>query len=311
MKKGLAAAMVVLAMLTVLALAAGVVLGDTSGSTAKSTAAAPAAAGARGVSAVSPAIIGFESDAAGVKTEPFASVDNPTVHFVDSLGSNLQLADFGAQSNGQALLVGSDDASAMVILFDVPTTKLSVAFGNDDPAYTVVGDFATLTVYRDDKKIKTINVTMNRDDIMNQTVQYAGTTPIDKAVVVYKRAVVGPINLIEIVDDLTMKWVYSIKGTNAKNTLRGNYLANGIYGGGGNDIIYGRGGNDILSGGAGNDKLYAGDGNDLIDAGGGNDTIVANDGVGGNDTIYGGPGTDSAVIDAGDRTVDVENVVVK
>lgn len=311
MKKSLAAAVVVLAVLTVLALTAGVVFGDTSGGAAKSTATAPVTAAARGLSTVSPTIIGFESDTPGAKTEPFSSVDNPTVHFVDSIGINFALADFGAQSNGQALDVGGDDASAMVVLFDVPTTKLRVAFGNDDPAYTVVGDRATLTVYRDDKKIKTINVTMNRDDIMNQTIQYAGTTPIDKAVVVFTRAAVGPISLTEVLDDFTMKWVYSIKGTNAKNTLKGNYLANGIYGAGGSDTIYGRGGNDILSGGSGSDKLYAGDGNDLVDAGGGNDTIVANDGVGGNDTVYGGPGTDTAVVDTGDRTVDVENVVLK
>ena len=263
------------------------------------------------MSAVSPTRIGFESDAAGAKAEPFSSIDNPTVHFVDSIGDNLTVSDFAGQSNGQALLVPSDDASAAVILFDVPTTKLSVAFGNDDPNYTVVGDRATLTVYRDDKKIKTINVTMNRDDLMNQTIQYAGATPIDKATFVYTRAAVGPIGLTEVLDDLTMKWVYSIKGTNAKNTLKGNYLANGIYGSGGTDMIYGRGGNDVLAGGSGSDKIYAGSGNDLIDAGGGNDTIVANDGVAGNDTIYGGPGTDSAVVDTGDRTVGVENVVLK
>ena len=117
---------------------------------------APASAangrGARAADAVSPAvssvgpnIIGFESDPPGDQPEPFSSKDNPSVHFVATLGSGLFLDDFGDLSNGRGLAVLDDTPSALVILLDVPTTRLSVLFGNDRPGFAQLGDRATLT----------------------------------------------------------------------------------------------------------------------------------------------------------------------
>ena len=309
LKRGLAAGLIVLALLTAFALMAAVVMGNGGAAASGSAGAAPDAGGARGVSAVGPSIIGFESDGATVKAEPFTSVDNPTVHFADRIGAELEVADFGVQSNGNGLAVRIDDASRLIVLFDVPTTKLALAFGNDQPGFTAPGDTATLTVYRNGKKVKTVHVVMNLDDIMNQVVQYSGATPVDKAVFGYDRAGTA-INLIEIVDDLAFKFVYDVKGTAAANTLKGSFLANGIYGAGGNDKLYGWGGNDILAGGSGMDTLYGGDGNDLLDGGSGNDVIWTNDGVGGNDTVYGGAGTDVAHVDSGDHCFGVESIIV-
>jgi Ca2+-binding RTX toxin-like protein len=309
LKRSLAAGLIVLALLTAFALFAGVVLGGEGAVSGQSNAAAPEVGSARAVSLLGPSIIGFDSDPAGSKGEPFTSVENPTVHFVDSIGADLQVWDYSPATNGQGLMVNGDDQSALIVLFDVPTSKVAILFGNDDPGFTVAGDRATLAVYRNGKRIKTVHMTMNRNDIADQVIQYSGATAVDRATLVYNRAGV-PINLIEDLDDFTFKFAYSLKGTSANNTLKGDFLPNGIYGAGGNDKLSGNGGNDILSGGVGADTLTGGDGNDLLDGGSGTDVIRAADDVGGNDTVYGGAGVDTAYIDSGDICFGVESIIV-
>ena len=260
------------------------------------------------VSVVGPNFIGFESDTAGDKAEPFASVDNPTVQFVDTLGDDLNLSDYGDQSNGQALAVNGDDASALVMRFDVPTKRVALTFGNDDPGYSQEGDEATLTVFRFGKRIATVNVVMNRNDLGDQVIQYRGRVPVNRAKLVYTRAGV-PINLIEIVDDIKLRQACSIRGNSGPNRIVGNAAANGICAFGGNDQVLGKAGNDVLSGAAGNDRLNGGAGNDLLKGGPGDDTLRTTDGVGGNDTAYGGPGDDTCIVDVGDQTYSCETVI--
>jgi hypothetical protein len=273
-----------------------------SNSTGNGDGSAPAASGS------GPNLIGFELDTAGAAAEAFTSKDNPTVHFVDTMGNDLEVADFGSQSNGQALAVNHDDASALFMLFDVPTTKVSLTFGNDDPGFSQPGDTATLIVYRNLKKIATRHVVMNRNDDADQVITYTGVA-IDKARFVYDRAGT-PINLIEIVDDINVAPNCTIKGTSAGNNLKGTTGNNVMCGFGGADRLDGRAGNDGLFGGLGGDVLIGGDGNDLMAGGAGNDTIRAVDRVSGNDTAYGGPGNDICEIDAGDTAAaDCETVV--
>ncbi|WP_315719821.1 MULTISPECIES: calcium-binding protein [unclassified Bradyrhizobium] len=66
--------------------------------------------------------------------------------------------------------------------------------------------------------------------------------------------------------------------TGGNDTFYGDYLANTLNGGAGNDTLYGAGGDDVLAGGTGNDVLVGGTGNDtyLFNLGDGQDTIFDN-----------------------------------
>jgi Ca2+-binding RTX toxin-like protein len=99
-------------------------------------------------------------------------------------------------------------------------------------------------------------------------------------------------------------------GSNASETVNGDWQHNTMYlyggndiatGGGGNDVLDGGTGNDNLSGDAGNDKLYGGEGNDTLNGGTNNDTL---DGGIGNDTMSGGDNDDYFVGGAGADKMD-------
>jgi hypothetical protein len=263
------------------------------------------------VSLVAPNIIGFESDPTVFVDlpDPVTSRDNPTVHFVDTVGANLHIQDFGNQSNGISLGVFGDDPSALVILLDVPTRRLSMLFGNDDVSATQPGDRATLTVFRNGQQVTRRHVTMNRNDLGDQTVEYRGRVAIDKATFVFNRAGT-PIDALEIVDDIVLSQICTIRGNRRANTLQGNVGPNGICGLGGRDRISGQGGNDALFGAGGADRVNGNDGDDLVVGGGGDDTLNAADGVRGNDAVYGGPGTDTCTVDMDDLQVGCENTIV-
>lgn len=74
-----------------------------------------------------------------------------------------------------------------------------------------------------------------------------------------------------------------------KDWLRGDHLANKLYGFGGDDKLEGLDGNDTLNGGMGNDVLDGGAGNDTLEGEDGNDTLVGGDG---DDILKGGAGDD-------------------
>jgi len=94
-------------------------------------------------------------------------------------------------------------------------------------------------------------------------------------------------------------------GSNASETVNGDWQHNTMYlyggndtatGGGGNDVLDGGNGNDNLSGDAGNDTLLGGDGNDILNGGANNDYL---DGGIGNDTMNGGDNDDMFISGAG------------
>ena len=66
----------------------------------------------------------------------------------------------------------------------------------------------------------------------------------------------------------------SFTGTQRRDTLTGNVLANAIHGKGGKDWIDGDLGNDTLKGGDGNDRLHGGEGADQIRGGDGQDHFL-------------------------------------
>ncbi len=92
-----------------------------------------------------------------------------------------------------------------------------------------------------------------------------------------------------------------LQGGNGSDGLSGSAGADELLGGPGNDFLFGRGGPDRLDGGSGSDRLLGGSGDDLI---------FAVDGE--LDRIDCGAGSaDRAVVDAIDRVVRCETVIVR
>jgi len=239
-------------------------------------------------------VIDFEQDAPGAKPNGFASADSPAVTFHDTTGADLDVGDFGTQSRGQALAVFPDDDSGLRIVLARPTFRLALAFGNDDPSASEPGDEAVLTLFRGAAFVGECRVTMNRDDVMNQTISCAPGPLFNRAVFRYE-TVSG---LIEIVDDIRIAPLCTVAGTEGPDVLNGTASRDVICGGGGNDTINAQGGNDTVYGGFGNDAIRGGVGRDELRGGIGADRIngEAGDdllaGEAGNDTLNGGPGTD-------------------
>ncbi|WP_316168619.1 MULTISPECIES: calcium-binding protein [unclassified Bradyrhizobium] len=89
--------------------------------------------------------------------------------------------------------------------------------------------------------------------------------------------------------------VQSTLSNGGNDTFYGDFNANLLSGGVGNDNLYGREGNDILAGGTGNDYLEGGNGNDTyqFDLGDGQDTILDNGSTGDLDILNLGAGINS------------------
>jgi Ca2+-binding RTX toxin-like protein len=250
-------------------------------------------------STVAPNIIGFEGDPPGSGGEPWPSEDNPTVRFIKGGGSSVEIGDYGSASNGQGLrAIGTE--GFIIIVFDVPTRRLSLRFGNDTPDVTQPGDRATLTVFRNDRRVARKRVTLNRNGNGDQLIEYRGRIAIDRASFVYERD--G--NLIEgaeeVVDDIVLAQVCTIRGDRGRDRLDGNATSNSICGKGGPDRISGHGANDILVGGGGPDRIIDGYGADLVVGGPGDDVLGAGDRTNDGDTFYPGPGNDTCIIDDDD-----------
>jgi Ca2+-binding RTX toxin-like protein len=237
-------------------------------------------AGSASASVASPFTVTFSGDTAGAKPNGFQSAGASQVSFYDTMGADLYLADFGNQSHGQALAVHNDDASALEIRLAAPTNAISMAFGNDDPSAVNSSDKAELKLYRNSALVSQIDVNVNANDLIDQTIGYSGQALFNRATFHYVDASSNPKNLIEIVDDITVNPLCTIVGTSGNNHLVGT---------GGNDVICGDSGNDTISGGAGDDLIYGGSGKDDINGGSGKDVVF---GGGGKDYLYGGKGKD-------------------
>jgi Ca2+-binding RTX toxin-like protein len=253
-------------------------------------------------------LIDFEQDTLGFKANGFTSADSPFVHFSDTNGAQLEIADLGAQGEGaRTLLARTDfDNSALRMVLDRPSTRVSFRFGNDDPNFTEPGDEAVLTAFRGTTQVGQSRVVINRNDAMDQTITFANGPVFNR--LVFKMDVDPTVGLIEVIDHLVFAPLCTIAGTEAGQTLVGTPGNDVICAGGGNDTVFGRAGRDHIIGGNGADTLNGEDGEDFIAGNFQNDTIHGgnqndrveggqeNDkvfGDAGNDFVSGGPGTDT------------------
>lgn len=144
-------------------------------------------------------VIDFESDPSGAVPNGWMSADSALVAFSDSSGADLNVGNWGAQSNNtKALGVWGDDPSYLIMDFSTLVDSLQLDFGNDDPGFSAAGDQALLTVFLGASQVGQTAVAMNRDDIMNQTIAVSGLV-FDRATFFYNVSTNG---LIEIVDNI-------------------------------------------------------------------------------------------------------------
>jgi hypothetical protein len=139
--------------------------------------------------------IDFETDPVGFVGNGFVSDDEPLVQFIDSDGADLEIRDFGAQSDGRAIAANFDDASKLIMSFLQPFTALSFQFGNDDPGFIMAGQLAILDLFLGTDMVGQATVAVNANDLMDQTIGFSGTA-FDRAEFYYET------NLIEVVDNI-------------------------------------------------------------------------------------------------------------
>jgi len=118
------------------------------------------------------ALVDFESTPTGTLAE---GTDVGGIVFTSDLGSGLSIGDFGGQSDGRAL-ASFNDTNGNFIRGTIAGSVnfLSIDFGNDDPGFSNPGDLATLQLFSGASLLSTVNVLLNRDDLMNQTITYNG-----------------------------------------------------------------------------------------------------------------------------------------
>jgi Ca2+-binding RTX toxin-like protein len=227
-----------------------------------------------------PIVIDFTGETENYSTpNGYATAAAPGVEFYDTVGADLAVYDAGAESNGMALGVFSDDASALEIKLPGPSNSISMRFGNDDPRVADVTDQAQLTAYRGATQVGQVLVKVNANDAGDQTISFSGRL-FNRVQFQYVDAAQVPIGLIEVVDDIKIGPLCTIVGTAANNRLTGTA---------GNDVICADAGADTVNGRGGDDLIYAGAGADSVSGGGGNDRIL---GGSGRDQLSGGDGRD-------------------
>ncbi len=144
-------------------------------------------------------VIDFTSETSGAKTNGYTVSG---VQFFDTLGNDLSLQDWGHQSHGKALGVFSDDASMLRMVFSGVSNLLAIDFGNDDACCSQAGNVALLKLFLNGTQVGQTTVALNRNDLMDQTITLAGID-FNEAIFGYTNTSFNPINLIEIVDNIT------------------------------------------------------------------------------------------------------------
>jgi len=154
-------------------------------------------------------VIDFEGEASGIKADGY-TVGGIT--FTTALGAGIEVGNYTPQSDGQGMLVRNDtNGNYLLGAIAGGSNYLSFGFGNDDPFFTTLGDLATLKIFSGATLLSTITVALNRDDIMNQTIGYSGST-FDNFSFAYTNAAGNPftggagtnVGLIEVVDNFRL-----------------------------------------------------------------------------------------------------------
>jgi Ca2+-binding RTX toxin-like protein len=236
-----------------------------------------------------PTSVTFTGETPGARPNGYATAAVPGVLFSDTSGADLQVGDFGDQSDGIGLAVFGDDASALEIRLTGPTTGIRLAFGNDDPGVVNGTDQAELRLYRGATQVGQADVNVNANDKLDQTIGYGGHRLFNRAVFQYVDAAGVAKDLIEVVDDIEVAPICTIAGDDGADVLVGTPGPDVICGDAGNDVIRGAGGNDLLYGGPGRDVAKGGTGDDTVFGGSARDHVS---GSSGNDDVRGGTAGD-------------------
>lgn len=152
--------------------------------------------------------IDFENDAVGYKSNGWSSVDSSLVSFSDSVGAQLQVYS-GLETDGRGLAVlGDSDGSRLIMNFAQAVSSLSLDFGNDQVGFAVPGDQAILTAFLGGDQVGQTAMTMNLNDLMDQTISISGVA-FDNATFYF--AATGQTNgLTEVVDNIQFEVVGAI-----------------------------------------------------------------------------------------------------
>lgn len=144
--------------------------------------------------------VDFEADPAGHVPNGFASASTSAVRFYAPALVNLRIYS-GAETDGNSLLLESDDDSGLDMLFDFPIYSIALDFGNDDPLWHPEPDWALLTLFNGGVQIAQVSLQANHDDLMNQTISYAGLA-FDQASFRYVDSELNGIGLAEVIDNI-------------------------------------------------------------------------------------------------------------
>ncbi len=92
-----------------------------------------------------------------------------------ALGNGFSIGNYGVQSDGRGLAVFNDtNGNFLTGSLSGSATSISFDFGNDDPFFTNAGDLATLKLFNGLVQVGLATVVLNRDDVINQTIDYTG-----------------------------------------------------------------------------------------------------------------------------------------
>lgn len=141
--------------------------------------------------------IDFEADTPGDKPNGFYSTQSPVVSFTDSIGAELAVGVFTESNNTRGLAVGGRDGSALILNFTTLVNTLRLDFGNDS---LFNGDTATLQVFRDEVPVGLVNLAVNGNDAMDQTIAISGLS-FNKAIFAYTQDG-SPADGAEIIDNV-------------------------------------------------------------------------------------------------------------
>jgi PEP-CTERM motif len=148
------------------------------------------------------AVVDFEADTLGSKANGFVSGG---VAFSDTNGSGLAIYDGlpneCASSSNKCLVNFGDDTGGLRMDFFANMTSMSLDFGNDQSGFIPANGLAYLQLFMNNVLVGEASMVVNLDDIMNQTVSYAGLA-FNSAIFTYTDANKNPVNLIEVVDNI-------------------------------------------------------------------------------------------------------------
>ncbi len=145
--------------------------------------------------------IDFEADTPGPLPNSFFSVQSDKVSFSDSVGADLGISTYDESNGTRGLGVGGRDTSGLVLNFSVIVNALSLSFGNDNDFNS---NTARLRVFRDGTEVGVRRLTVNGDDLGNQTIGISGVS-FNRAIFDYTHLVGGietEGNQEEIVDNI-------------------------------------------------------------------------------------------------------------